>query len=100
MRDTAALRLRPAWVKNGAATQLLPQGTQLRLQDAATSPRLRFSVGSHKVSYAKCPNLLETGPLAICHRDLPVGSVQADSNREGMTQIEPETTKTEKPRNI
>jgi hypothetical protein len=25
-RDTAALRIRPAWVKNGAATQLPPQG--------------------------------------------------------------------------
>jgi hypothetical protein len=38
----------------------------------AQSPRLRFSVGSHKVCYAKCLNLLETGPLAICHRDLRV----------------------------
>ena len=38
----------------------------------AQSPRLRFSVGSHKVSYAKCLNLPETGPLAICHHDLTV----------------------------
>jgi hypothetical protein len=57
--------------------QIPLDGAQIQL-DCAQSPRLRFSVGSHKVPYAKCLYLPE--------------SVRADSNRAGMTQIEPETT--------
>ena len=39
-RDTAALRIRPAWVKNGAATKLPPQGDfSFRSRDLA---RLNF----------------------------------------------------------
>src|SRR5258708_10429279 len=40
----------------------------LRTGGSASSP----GIGSHKVSYAKCLNLPETGPLAICQRDLRV----------------------------